>query len=287
MKKKEIKFAKSILTVKGVVLRDDGKILLLKRSKKSLNPGKWDLPGGHLEKGETLEEAIKREIQEETGLKVEIGEIIGTAEFSKESKNFNEEKRGLRYLTYYSGDDEVELSKEHQDFGWFSIDEASEKLSQKDGFENEKREVILKAKEILEMKDALNGWRRAVADLENYKKRSLKENEDFKRYCLEGYVFDLLPVIDNFELAIKHVPEEDAQSNWMIGILHIKNQLEKVLSDNGVEKIEVSEGDDFDELIHEVIERGKEKGQGKVKEVLKNGYKMGSRIIRPATIKLK
>jgi molecular chaperone GrpE len=283
MDKKELNFAKSILTVKGVVLRDDGKILLLKRSKKSLNPGKWDLPGGTLEKGETLEEALLREIEEETGLEVEVGEIIGTAEFNKESKNFSEEKRGLRYLTYYSGDDEVELSEEHQDFKWLTVDEALEELSEKDGFENEKREVILKAKEILEMKDALNGWRRAVADLENYKKRSLKENEDFKRYCLEGYIFDLLPVIDNFELATKHVPEKDAQSNWMVGILHIKNQLEKVLNDNGVEKIEVSKGDDFDESIHEVIEG--ENKKGKVKEVVKAGYKMGDRIIRPVLVK--
>jgi molecular chaperone GrpE len=287
MKKKEVEFAKSILTVKGVVLRDDGKVLLLKRSKKSLNPGKWDLPGGTLEKGETLKEALSREIQEESGLKVEIGEIIGTAEFAKESKNFVEEKRGLRYLTYYSGNEEVKLSKEHQDFEWFTIEEALEELSEEDGFENEKREVVLKAKKILERKDALNGWRRAIADLENYKKRSLKENEEFRKYSLEGYVFDLLPVIDNFELAIKHVPEEDAQSNWMVGILHIKNQLEKVLADIGVEKIEVAKGDEFNETIHEVIEHKKGKNEGKVDEVLKNGYRMAEKIIRPATVKLK
>ena len=172
----KVDFAKSILTVKAVILRDDGKILLLKRSKGKFNPKKWDLPGGTLEKGETLGEALLREIEEETGLEVKMGEIIGTAEFSKESKNFDEEKRGLRYLTYYSGDSEVELSREHQDHKWLSFDEALEKFSTKDGFENEKREVVLKAQEILEMKEALNGWRRALADLENYKKRSVKEN---------------------------------------------------------------------------------------------------------------
>jgi molecular chaperone GrpE len=286
MDKKEMNFAKSILTVKGVILREDGKILLLKRSRKILNPGKWDLPGGTLEKGETLKEALLREIKEETGLEVEVGEIIGTAEFSKESNNFSEEKRGLRYLAYCSGDEEVKLSKEHQDFEWFTIDEALEKLSKKDGFENEKREVVLKAKEILEMKEALNGWRRAIADLENYKKRSLKENEEFKKYCLEGYVFDLLPVIDNFELAVKHVPEVDTQNNWMVGILHIKNQLEKVLSDNGVEKIEVAKGDEFDETVHEVIDQKEEKSEGKVDEVLKSGYRMGDRVIRPALVRI-
>jgi molecular chaperone GrpE (heat shock protein) len=69
----------------------------------------------------------------------------------------------------------------------------------------------------------------------------------------------------------------------MVGILHIKNQLEKVLNDNGVEKIEVSKGDDFDESIHEVIEG--ENKKGKVKEVVKAGYKMGDRIIRPVLVK--
>jgi molecular chaperone GrpE len=71
----------------------------------------------------------------------------------------------------------------------------------------------------------------------------------------------------------------------MVGILHIKNQLEKVLNDNGVEKIEVSKGDDFDESIHEVIEHKKGKNEGKVDVVLKNGYKIGDRIIRPALVK--
>jgi len=273
-------------------LRDDGKILLLKRSKGKFNPKKWDLPGGTLEKGETLKEALLREIEEETGLEVEMGEIIGTAEFSKESKNFDEEKRGLRYLTYYSGDSEIKLSGEHQAHKWLSFDEALEELSTKDGFENEKRQVVLKAQKILEMKEALNGWRRALADLENYKKRSAKENEDFKRYCLEDYVLGILPVLDNFELALKHVPEKEANNNWIIGILHIKKQLEDFLNQNGVEEIETKAGDELDENIHEVLARDEDENEEdltknpKIKEVVKRGYRIGERIIRPVVVKI-
>lgn len=276
-------FSKTILTVKAVIIREGREVLLLKRTKDAKNPSKWDLPGGHLEKGETLEESIKREILEETGLEVEVGEILRTTEFSKDSEHFKNEKRGLRYLAYYQ-DGEVEISEEHQDFGWFEIEEALEKLSEKDGFENEKREAILRAKEVLEQKDSLNGWRRAVADLENYKRRAVKENQDFKKYCLEDYVFGLLPVLDNFDLALKHVPEDKKNDNWLIGILHIKKQLEDFLENNGVIVVEAKKGDEFDENIHEVIEG--ENKKGKIKEVVKTGYKMGDRIIRPVMIKI-
>ncbi|MCK5080662.1 MAG: nucleotide exchange factor GrpE [Candidatus Moranbacteria bacterium] len=276
-------FARTVLTIKVAIIRDNKEVLLLKRSKKSLNSGKWDLPGGHLDKGETIREAIIREVQEETGLEIEVGEILGTTEFSKEAKQFKEEKRGLRYLAYYKSG-EVKISGEHQDHKWLSFEKAFKKLSEKDGFEQEKRVVIQKAQKVLEAESALLGWKRALADLENYKKRAAKENADFKRYCLEDYIFDLFPVLDNFELALKHVPEEEASNNWIVGILHIKKQLENVLNENGVSVIETKVGDDFDENIHEVIE-GKVK-KGKVKEIAKVGYKIGGRIIRPAVIRV-
>ena len=281
-------FAKTILTIKAVVIRNHDEVLLLKRSDKSKNPGKWDLPGGHLDKGETIQEALVREILEETKLEVETGEILGTTEFSKKERQFKDEKRGLRYLAYYKSG-EVKLDKkEHQDFVWLKIGEALEKFSEKDGFENEKREAVLKAKKILEMKNAENAWRRAVADLENYKKRVAQNNEDFKKYCLEGYILGLLPVLDNFDLALQHVPKGKENDGWLIGIMHIRKQLEDFLIENGVSVMEVKLGDRFDENIHEAIETSAEtaKETSKVSAVLKRGYKMGEKIIRPAMVKL-
>ena len=189
----------------------------------------------------------------------------------------------MRFLAYCK-DEEVKISDEHQKFRWFSFDEALEKLSEKDGFEQEKRIAILKAREILEAKDSIQGWKRALADLENYKKRAAKENEEFRRYCLEDYIFDLLPVVDNFDLAIKHVPEKEAGNNWIVGILHIKKQLENVLTENGVSVIKAKIGDDFDEKLHEVIEG--EFKKGKILEIVKVGYKIGDKIIRPVMVKI-
>ncbi len=283
-KKETSNFAKTILTVKAVVVNDKNEILLLQRSKKGFNPEKWDLPGGHLEKGETIKEAVMREVSEETGLEIEVGEILEIAEFSKDSEQFKDEKRGLRFLAYLKQEDKVKISSEHQNYGWFTLDQALEKLSEKDGFEQEKRIAIQKAWEILDSKNALMGWQRALADLENYKKRVIKEKEEFKKYCLEDYIFGLLPVLDNFELAVKHVPENETGNNWMIGILHIKKQLEKFLEDNGVSMIEVRKGDDFREHLHEIIEG--ECKKGKIEEVKKAGYRIGDKVIRPTLVKI-
>lgn len=131
---------KMVLTIKGVVVRDEKEVLLLKRAKGQTNPKKYDLPGGRLDKGETIEEALKREVFEETGLEVEMGDILKATEFPKKDKNFKEEKRGLRFIAYYKSG-EVNLSEEHDSYEWLSFDEALEKLSEKDEFEREKRKL--------------------------------------------------------------------------------------------------------------------------------------------------
>ncbi len=278
--KKEDYSRSMAITIKAVVLKDD-KVLLLKRSKKSLNAGKWDLPGGHIKKGETIEESIKREIKEETTLEVEIGQIIGTTEFPKDDKLFKDEKRGLRYICYYENG-EVELNeREHSEFKWLVIEEAIEMLDD-DGFEGEKRDVLIAAKKYLEMKNAEERAARILADFENYKKRSAEQNAEFKKYCLEGFVLELLPVIDNFEMSVAHVPEGQGGDPWVAGILHIKNQFLKLLEEKGVREIPAKPGDKLNENIHEVVS-----GKGKkIKKVLKKGFKIEEKVIRPVSVEL-
>jgi 8-oxo-dGTP diphosphatase len=74
------------ITIKAVVFNKKGEVLLIKRGLEELNGGKYDLPGGHIEKNETIEEALVREVKEETGLDVKKGEIIDTVEFPKDNK---------------------------------------------------------------------------------------------------------------------------------------------------------------------------------------------------------
>lgn len=269
------------LTLKAVVVKE-GKILLLKRSPEEvINKNKFDLPGGHLEVSETIKEGLKREISEETGLEVEIGAVIKLSEFPKDSPYFDKIK-SLRFIAYYKSGEVKVNQVEHSDYLWLPIGEAIEKFDKNDGFENEKRETLIKAKKYLEMKNAENLWKRALADLENYKKRIVKDKKDFRKYCLENFILDILPVIDNFEMAVEHIPEKDKNSGWVAGILHIRNQLGDVLKKEGVEKIEVKAGDKIDESIHDAISGDSKKG--KVKKILKEGYRLGERVIRAASV---
>ena len=69
------------LSVKALIYDREGRILLLRRSQSShANVGKWDLPGGKVDPGEQFDQAVIREVMEETGLKVSLQHVTGTAE---------------------------------------------------------------------------------------------------------------------------------------------------------------------------------------------------------------
>lgn len=102
------------LSVKIVIRDDNGHCLLLKRSMSSKgNPGKWDLPGGKIDAGENFEEALLREVAEETGLTISIQHVAGTAESELQTIR-------VVYLILEgrleSG--QVRLSSEHDDYVW-------------------------------------------------------------------------------------------------------------------------------------------------------------------------
>jgi 8-oxo-dGTP diphosphatase len=167
------------LTIKAVIINEKSEVLLLRRSKNNkYSIGKFDLPGGHIEEHEGLEDSILREIKEETGMDVFFGEIIDVVEFPEGSQMFRDEKRGIRCICY-SNSSEVSLSDEHDEFVWLSFEKALEKLSAEDGFESEKRNTVVKARDYLEMKNSLEGWKRCRADFENFKKDKWKKEKKF------------------------------------------------------------------------------------------------------------
>lgn len=275
------------ITLKCAVVNDEGNVILIKRSKnEKFNKKMWDLPGGHIEKGETFEESLKREVKEETGLNVEVGPIIRIVEFEKDHEAFAQEKRGLRFICW-TKDKEVKLTNEHEEFEWLEFDKAIGKFSSKKGFELEKKETLKVAKEFLEMKKSQENWKRTLADFDNFKKRTEKSNAEFRKFCVEGFVLEILPVLDNFEMAVDHIPEENQNGGWVTGIMHIQTQLIKVLEEQGVKEIPTEAGDEVNEKIHHVISGKAKKGKGRVKKVLKKGYKIDDRVIRPANIEVK
>ena len=138
------------------------------------------------------------------------------------------------------------------------------------------------------MKDSLEGWKRCMADFENYKKRQAEDRKDMIAFSNTNLILEILPILDNFYASTEFVPEDQKENQWVIGIMHIQKQLEKVLEDNGVNEISVKPGDEFDPNTMEAVENDSQDRSGdKVEKVLIRGYKMGGKVIRATKVSVK
>lgn len=109
-------------SVKVIVFHMDGRCLVLKRSMASKgNPGKWDFPGGKIDPGEVPEEAAKREAREETGLQIETGRVLGSAESESPANRI-----AYVILEGHALSREVRLSDEHESYAWVEPGQLSE-----------------------------------------------------------------------------------------------------------------------------------------------------------------
>jgi molecular chaperone GrpE len=132
--------------------------------------------------------------------------------------------------------------------------------------------------------DFRDRYLRTLADFENFRKRSEREKDDFKRYALVGVIRDLLPVIDNLERALEHAEEDD---EFHKGVALIYKQLLDVLQRNGLKPIGES-GVRFDPNIHEAVVREEDPSvpSHTVVGVLQKGYFLYDRLLRPALVKV-
>ncbi len=172
-------------------------------------------------------------------------------------------------------------------------------FSKKDKKEDEREERVkedgeIKGQEIenaeepkSKEREYLDGWKRCQADFENYRKRQDERISELRNLSKEDFALQILPVLDNFQMSLGHVPQGEEKSPWIQGILHIQRQLESILKDNGIEKIEVKIGEKFNPEIHEAIENHQEEEKEehhRVKKVISAGYKLGEKVIRPAKV---
>ncbi len=135
----------------------------------------------------------------------------------------------------------------------------------------------------------LDGWQRALADYANLKKSSGEQMKDLKGYVLEGFVEELLPTLDAFEMAMKNREAwESVSENWRKGMEYIYEQLKGVLTNNGVEEISDTKAafnPDYHHAIEEIETEEADKDHT-ISEIVQKGYKASKGIIRPAKVKI-
>jgi len=118
----------------------------------------------------------------------------------------------------------------------------------------------------------LDGWKRAQADLINYRKDEAKRLAEFAKFANESLIIELLDVLDDLQKALEHASGPD-------GLGQIVKKFEDLLTKHGVEKI--STASEFDPLLHEAV-GGDPDGDGL--EEIRAGYTMNGKVIRPARV---
>ncbi len=137
----------------------------------------------------------------------------------------------------------------------------------------------------------LDGWLRAQAEFQNYRKRVERDRAEMLQDMTGKIIARYLDVLDDLDRALKHQPTEAdgaaALAQWAQGVGAIHRKFQNVLDAEGVTRIE-ADGQTFDPNLHEAIvhEASEAHASGQIIEVLRHGYKIGDRVIRPALVKV-
>ena len=133
-------------------------------------------------------------------------------------------------------------------------------------------------------------WERIVrltADLENFRKRSVREKQEAVRFANASLMEKLLPTLDSFEMALAaaHSAEERSIESFRTGMSMVQDQFRSALAEAGLEEIEAT-GQPFDPKWHEAVSQveSAEVPEGRVLQQVRKGYKLRERLIRPASV---
>lgn len=128
---------------------------------------------------------------------------------------------------------------------------------------------------------------RSMADFANFRKRAREEMQQARQFAIEDFVIRLLPILDNFERAIKTAEEMDDFDALHGGVILILRQMRDLLEKEGVAPIE-AEGREFDPAVHEAVMRvdTEDYPDNTILEEFQTGYTLGGKVIRPSMVKV-
>jgi len=138
-----------------------------------------------------------------------------------------------------------------------------------------------------ERDEYLDTLRRVQAEFENYRKRVIKEQTALVDRATSGLVEQLLPVLDSFELAFKNLDSDGSGDIESVrkGVELVYAELLGVLEKTGLSRVE-AEGKPFDPNVHEAVMQEDGDGEPVVTDVLRTGYTLKGRVLRPAMVKV-
>jgi molecular chaperone GrpE len=126
---------------------------------------------------------------------------------------------------------------------------------------------------------------REAADFDNYKKRAARERQEAIKFANEGLFQKLIPIIDNFDMALSATAADGSGDAIKKGVAMIHSQLKAALADAGLEEIDASNAK-FDPNFHEAVSQKETRDvpEGQVVQQIRKGYKFRDRLVRPATV---
>ena len=168
-------------------------------------------------------------------------------------------------------------------------DEGEEPAEEASGADEAEEDAIAAdlAKARAEAESYLDDLRRLQADFDNYRKRTLREQTARTASASQALVARLLPVLDNFELAVSAAEQSRDFDRMLKGVEMVLGALREVLESEGLVKIE-AEGKPFDPERHEAVIAVEQEGSepGMVVDIVRAGYELGGKVLRPAMVKV-
>ncbi|MBR5318070.1 MAG: nucleotide exchange factor GrpE [Peptococcaceae bacterium] len=162
-----------------------------------------------------------------------------------------------------------------------------ETASETDAAEEAAEEVLDPEKLAADLAELNQRFLRTAADFENYKRRTAQEKDDLLKYSNARLMGELLPVLDNFQLALRTPGESQEAQNVIKGVEMIYRQMVQALEQAGMTKIEAV-GQPFNPNLHEAIMQVEDDTvpEDTVVEELRAGYMLKERVIRPSMVKV-
>jgi molecular chaperone GrpE len=128
-------------------------------------------------------------------------------------------------------------------------------------------------------------YTRSVADLENFRKRTMREKDELRQYAVSGLMEDVIPILDNLGLGLAAAKQKTEVKSIVEGVSLIMDQFKTTLGRHGLKELNPA-GQKFDPNFHECISHqpSSEVAEEHVIQVVRLGYTLNSRLIRPASV---